>query len=211
MNRKELGKRYWKYYLLLERRFLQSIEYVELYEDNYSAFSNGYALLIQAIGAELDTVFKIYCGYNLTDRKTITDYANCIMNSSNGTINIREIKINILEYDLEIHPFKDWQIECAAKSLIWWDSFDKLKHNRYDQLKLATQENTINILSALYLIEMLLLKKITENTEKFDVFDESSKLFSLKNWSAKAIPMSQVFAVLSDMIETGKTDRVFDV
>ena len=55
---------------------------------------------------------------------------------------------------------------------------------------------------------MMYLKKITENTSEFDVFDESSKLFTLKNWTSKAIPLSEAFAVLGDMIETG--DSTFD-
>ena len=74
MNRKELSQNHWKYYLMLEKRFVESIEFVELHEDNFDAFSNGYALLIQAIGAELDTVFKEFCGFNTTDRKTVADY-----------------------------------------------------------------------------------------------------------------------------------------
>ena len=53
MNRKELSQNHWKYYLMLEKRFIESIEYVELHKDNFNAFSNGYALLIQVIGAEL--------------------------------------------------------------------------------------------------------------------------------------------------------------
>ena len=60
MNRKELSQNHWKYYLMLEKRFVESIEFVELHEDNFDAFSNGYALLIQAIGAELDTVSKSF-------------------------------------------------------------------------------------------------------------------------------------------------------
>lgn len=60
---------------MLEKRFMESIEYVELHKDNFDAFSNGYALLIQAIGAELDTVFKEFCGFNTDYRKCISDYA----------------------------------------------------------------------------------------------------------------------------------------
>ena len=99
MNRKELSQNHWKYYLMLEKRFVESIEFVELHEDNFDAFSNGYALLIQAIGAELDTVFKEFCGFNTTDRKTVADYAQYILTN---TPDIKNQKISVQEYDIDI-------------------------------------------------------------------------------------------------------------
>ena len=102
MNRKELSQNHWKYYLMLEKRFVESIEFVELHEDNFDAFSNGYALLIQAIGAELDTVFKEFCGFTTTGRKTIADYAQYILTH---TQDIKNQKISVQEYDIEIQPF----------------------------------------------------------------------------------------------------------
>ena len=79
-------------------------------------------------------------------------------------------------------------------------------------MKLAKQENVLNILGALYLIELMYLKKITENTSEVDIFDESSKLFTLKNWTSKAIPMDDVFVVLGDMLENGDniSSKTFD-
>lgn len=200
MNRKELSQNHWKYYLMLEKRFIEAIEYVELHKDNFNAFSNGYALLIQAIGAELDTVFKEFCGFNTTDRKTIADYTQHILTN---TPDIKNQKISVQEYNIEIQPFMNWDVGQPGQSLKWWKAFTDVKHNRYEQLKQANQENAINILGALYLIEMLYLKKITDGTEEFDVFDESSNLFTLKNWTAKAIPFSQAFFVLGDMIKDG--------
>ena len=49
-------------------------------------------------------------------------------------------------------------------------------------------------------------------TDEFDVFDESSNLFSLKNWTSKAVPLRQAFAVLSDMMddENNTTNKKFD-
>lgn len=190
---------------MLEKRFLDSVEYVELHEDNYDTFSNGYALLIQAIGAELDIVFKEFCGFNTSDRKKITDYAQCILASNQDIVNI---KIVLQEYDIEIQPFKTWNINQPAQSLQWWTAFTDIKHNRYDQLQQAKQENVLNILGALYLVEMLYLKKITETTSELDIFDESSKLFTLKSWTSRAVPMNEVFAVLGDMLEDG--DGVFE-
>lgn len=205
MNREELHQKHWRYYLMLEKRFIESIEYVELHVDNYNTFSNGYALLIQVIGAELDTIFKEFCGFNTSDRKNIADYAQYIL-TSNPDIITR--KVVLQEYDIVIQPFQNWDINKPAQTLEWWNAFTEIKHNRYEQLKQAKQENVLNILSALYLLEMMYLKKITENTSEFDVFDESSKLFTLKNWTSKAIPLSEAFAVLGDMIETG--DSTFD-
>lgn len=210
MNRKDLNQNHWRYYLMLEKRFMESIDYVELHKDNFNTFSNGYALLIQAIGAELDTVFKEFCGYNTYDRKTIADYAQYILSNKPNIINI---KILLLEYDIEIQPFQTWNTNQPAKSLDWWTAFTDIKHNRFEQLKQANQEYALNILGALFLIEMMYLKEITENTSELDVFDESSKLFTLKNWSSKAIPINETFDVLADMLknENNISDRMFDV
>lgn len=195
---------------MLEKRFIESIEYVELNTKNYSTFSNGYALLIQSIGAELDTLFKEFCGYITSDRKNITDYSQYILNNYPDIINI---KIHILEYDIEIQPFQNWNITQPSQSLKWWDAFTKIKHNRYDQIEKAKLENTLNILGALYLMEMMYLQKITQNTSELDVFDESSSLFTLKNWSSKAVPNNEVFNVLSEMFENNNStiNRKFDV
>lgn len=96
--------------------------------------------------------------------------------------------------------------------MLWWTAFTDIKHNRYDPLQQAKQENALNILGALYLIEMMYLKKITANTSELDVFDESSKLFTLKNWTQKAIPIDKVLEVLSDMLEGNNIPkRKFDV
>lgn len=209
MNRKELSQNHWKYYLMLEKHFIESIEYVEPHKDNFNAFSNGYALLIQAIGAELDTVFKKFCGFNTTDRKTIVDYAQHILIN---IPNIKNQKISVQEYNIEIQPFMNWDISQPGQSLQWWRAFTDIKHNRYEQLKQARLENVLNILGALYLIEMLYLKKITDGTNEVDVFDESSNLFTLKNWTSKAIPSDQTLVVLANMLdgENNAANKKFD-
>lgn len=208
MTRLELTQKYWKYYLLLEKKFLEFIEYVELHVDNSGAFSNGYALIMQAVGAELDTIFKEFCGYRTSDRKSINDYAQYILSHNQDIVNI---KINLQEYDIEIQPFKNWSVNQPGQTLTWWIAFTSLKHNRFDCIKEANQLNVLNILGALYLMEMMLLKKITENSEELDVFDASSNLFTLKNWSSKAIPVGEAFAVLGDLMAGKNCDnRNFD-
>lgn len=195
---------------MLERRFIESIEYVELHKDNYGTFSNGYALLIQAIGAELDTVFKEFCGFNTSDRKSITDYAQYILRNNSDIINIKMI---LQEYDMEIQPFQNWNLTQPGQTLEWWTAFTDIKHDRYEKIKQANQKNVLNILGALYLLEMMYLQKITDNTPELDVFGESSSLFTLKSWSSKAIPRGEILGVLVDMLnnKTGVYDRKFDI
>lgn len=209
MTRKELSQKYWRYYLLLEKRFIESTEYVELHKDNFGTFSNGYALLIQAIGSELDTMFKEYCGFSTSEFRTISDYTQHIMKSYPD---IASQKIVLQEYDIEIQPFKAWGTKKPSK-LLWWDAFTSIKHNRSGQIREAKLKNVLNILGALYLLEMMFLKKITDNTDEIDVFDESSTLFTLRNWSSKAVPLSGAFALLGDMIEDkiDISDKKFDV
>ena len=193
MDRNELSRNHWKYYLMLEKHFVESIEYVELHEDNFNTFSNGYALLIQAIGAELDAVFKEYCGFNTDDRETIADYAQYLLSNEPHIVN--QI-ISLQEYDVEIQPFKNWDVNHPAQSLQWWKAFADIKHNRYNQLKQAKLENVLNILGALCLIEMMYLNKITNGTNELDIFNESSKLFTLKNWTTKGVTLNNAIAII---------------
>ena len=62
------------------------------------------------------------------------------------------------------------------------------------------------------MIEMMYLKEITKDTSELDVFDDSSNLFTLKNWTSKAVPLDQAFLVLGDMFEDEESvsNRKFD-
>lgn len=51
-------QKYWRYYLMLENKFIKTLEYVEPNTSNLNTYSNEYAHLIQAIGAELELNLK---------------------------------------------------------------------------------------------------------------------------------------------------------
>ena len=96
MTRKEFLQHYWCYYLVLEEKFRNTLNYVELDQDNERTFSNEYALLLQAIGAELDNFFKVYCRFSPDDRKTIKDYCPFVLNRYSDIVNQ---KVFVLGYD----------------------------------------------------------------------------------------------------------------
>lgn len=71
--------KFWRYYLILEERFENSIRYVELNTDNFSTYSIDFVNQIQMIGSEIDVIMKSMSGFNATDRKSIADYATAIL------------------------------------------------------------------------------------------------------------------------------------
>lgn len=173
-----------KYYLMLEKTFLESIEYVELSENNFNTFSNRYIMMIQSIGAELDMMFKEFCGFT-ANQGSMKYYADYILENNPDIINQ---KIRIRDYDIELQPFKNWDVD-NKNSLQWWTAFTSIKHNRYDQLKQATQKNVLDILGALYLMEMYCLKEIKKDNSGLDLYSE---LFFLIDWDYDSINLKDV-------------------
>lgn len=105
MDRATFMNKYWRYYLLLEKKFIETLNYVELAKENFSTYSVEYAHHLLAVGSELDTFFKIYCGFNLNDRKNIGDYTRYIISD------YPEITAQVVEiYNTEITltPYEEW-------------------------------------------------------------------------------------------------------
>lgn len=192
MTRDEFMRDYWAYYLMLEDRFIHTLNYVELSTDNKDAYSNEYAGLLQMIGAEMDSFFKVYCGYAPTDPKNISDYANYVISDFPG-ITSQEVSIKLA--DMIITPFDGWDATRAKKSLPWWLAFDNIKHSRTAHKKDSSQTNVLNALAALYILEMKQLNKITAVTTDVDIPDRESSIFELKGWNFRAIPLSGAFAI----------------
>lgn len=191
MTRKDFLQRYWRYYMVLEEKFRNTLNYVELDDGNGAAFSNEYALLLQSIGAELDNFFKVYCGFSAQDRKTINDYCSFILNDYPDIVNQ---KVLITDRDMEVQPFQGWNANCPSQSLVFWDSFCKIKHSRYANIQEANQKNVLNILAALYLLEMKYLSKVANHEP--DVPDRKSDLFQLDNWNYRYLPLGSGFAII---------------
>ena len=180
MNTQDIKIDYWNYYLMLENKFLNTLNYVELSPKNYSTYSNEYAHLIQTIGAELDNCFKGYCGFAPHEIKTITDYANLVINKW-PEITKQAVKIG----RNRIVPFDGWNCAKAKQSLFWWEAFDKIKHSRVANFENASQKNTLYILAGLYMLEMKWFKEEADNNNEVDIMFETSRIFTLENWETR--------------------------
>ena len=182
MNRETFLRDYWAYYLMLEDKFIDTTNYVTLAEDNYGTYSNEYAALMQMIGGELDSFFKVYCGYAPTDFKKISDYYTYLMQDYPDVLNQ---KINVRSADIVFQPFAGWDGTRAKQSLPWWMAFDNIKHSRAVNKRDANQKNTLYLLGALYLLEMKYLKNLAKGTRIRDLPDKLSILFDLPGWETR--------------------------
>ena len=181
MTIEEFNLSYWNYYLMLEKKFINTLSYVSLSPDNYDTFSNEYANLIQSIGSELDSFFKIYCDLSSTDTHiNISNYANHILSDW------EDIKNQVVRaMNIEITPFESWDINAPKQSLCWWEAFEEIKHSRVTNEKKGSLKNTLYLLAALYLLEMKWLKTKADKTNQSDIPDIDSKLFILVNWNTR--------------------------
>lgn len=197
MDRNDLTQYYWKHYLLLEKRLLKTSRYIEIDKDNFKAFSSEYLMLIEAIGAELDHFFKIYCNLATSSRWSIHDYANSILVSYPDIVNQ---KIFVLETDISLTPFQGWNLQQPSQSLLCWNNYINLKHNRSGYFKEANLFNTLNILSALCLLEMKEFMNIWDNTPNNQGIPNSprtgSKLFLLENWNSNWIEAGKIEGII---------------
>lgn len=180
MTREEFLCDYWAYYLMLERKFMHTLDYVSLHTDNESAYSNEYAALIQMIGSEIDSFFKVYCGFGASDIKSITEYCCSVTTDYPG---ILTQKVSVRAAKMTFKPFEGWDREKARQSLFWWNAFDNIKHSRTTNKKDASQKTVLYALAALFLLEMKYLKKIATQNNEMDIPDEKSQLFSLPGWT----------------------------
>ena len=168
MDRTIFMNNYFRYYLLLENKFVSTLNYVELAKENFSTYSVEYAHQLLAIGSELDTFFKIYCGFNSGERKNIIDYTQYIINAYPE---IASQKVAINNTEIVISPYKEWiswNPNNAKNLLEWWNAYNLVKHNRQENISKASMENVVNALAALYLIEMKYLQTITKEPNEVD-------------------------------------------
>lgn len=196
MNRESFIRDYWNYYLMLEKKFIVTTSYVALSKDNFSTFSNEYVSLLQLIGSELDVLFKQYCGFCLEENKNISLYAQSILSSYPE---IRQQAIEVIGGDIIIQPFNTWDANRAKQSLSWWTAFDEIKHNRIGKTTQASLENVLNILGALYLLEMKYLKNISTENKEPDIPNEESALFTLKEWEFEYMSGGDAFIKFVEM------------
>ena len=97
-------------------------------------------------------------------------------------------------------PFNGWNATTPAQSLSWWTAFDHIKHNRVGSFTEANQENVLNMLGAIFLLEVKMFTKATKDDPSLglaevDIPSEDSKAFGLPLWNFRCISANDLLEI----------------
>jgi hypothetical protein len=136
---------HWNYFLALENDLSVCSRYVEFDDKNNAAFSIEFAHLLFASSSEVDVIAKEMCKIiNPTDDVDgINNYYPVIL----GKFPTFKDEIVYLDkYGLDFQPWIDWK---PTVSPLWWQSYNKVKHQRNDFFPRANLKNVLNSMGAL--------------------------------------------------------------
>lgn len=191
-NREDFLHYYWKYYCVLEKDFIELLKFVDLRESNYSTTSDIIIKQIQSVCSEFEIVCKEFLDLSMDEKNIkISDIYNGLKVKANEILNGMQIEgLQNVEVCLRrsrnmiIKPFNNWN-EKNPGSIFWWKTYNSLKHGRILNYKNGNFKALIYALSALYFMEMILLKKIFQKTQEMDIPDTQSEIFYINNWKVK--------------------------
>lgn len=176
---------YWRMFLMLEKEFVKTLDYVELNTNNYTTTSIIFSKLLLSIGAEIDNIFR-ECT-KLSGRSDIKYYYKVIINKYPTII---DQTVNVKNTNIVLKPYAGWNESQPSKSLIFWQKYNELKHDRILNAQNASLKNVLNALAGLFIIEMYRFDDIYQTqkdtfTNMPDGEELESKLFVLNSWKEK--------------------------
>lgn len=138
------------WYLELESRLLSILWTVNYSNDTKLIFLPPLANIVVDTCSLIDTVFREeYKGLKSSDKANIVDYRKFY----GPSLALSQIKTLMYQYPPSyLVPFAPWEESTTKdlKKLIWWESYNYLKHNRIKYHKLATLETSMLALAALF-------------------------------------------------------------
>lgn len=210
MDRQEFCDIHWRYYMILEADFLKTERYLSfdlgdnnLYNENSPnnvgnslAFSTEYVKQYQTICSEIDVIMKAICKEMQKPNKDNMkrDYTPIIL----GNIYWEKItRQKVAMRSTELQPFINWSEEPNYQPPDWWHLYNGVKHDRAVNFRNANLKNVLNALAGLYILNMYLIKYISNRDGSRDVPDDVSHLFNMIDWHTKDIVMGKDFYAIT--------------
>lgn len=176
-------KHHWNYFLAIEKNLETVSRFVEFADDNKETYSIEFAYLLLSASSEVDVILKQFC--KLLDNSTSPDNINqyrAIIKQNCPRFANEEIVIE--RYGLKYKPWINW---VEDNNPIWWNSYNKVKHERNTYFNKANLQNTVNAVGGL-LIAVLYFYK-----HQFEF--ESGNSISFKEATFQLQPQSNLIRI----------------
>jgi hypothetical protein len=155
---------HWNYFLALEKDLEGLSRYIEFCKDNLNTYSIELAHLLLSSASEIDTIAKCVCG--ILDRKAkpknIDEYRKIIRTAEKDEPKVTfpggesqrmsDLKVFLPRYNMALMPWKPW---AEDKNPDWWQSYNKVKHERNNHFNEATLRNALYSVAGLLSINYL--------------------------------------------------------
>jgi hypothetical protein len=156
----------WNEYKSLEEDFIKYLRFVPLADEHDNVWSLHLGDLLIRIGSILDSFFRrAIFSHELDTATNIKKHrAKNALKINMGTY--REVfdsfyglsskKIYERRTFKSLTPFSNWSLN---KSPDWWEVYNNVKHDRFENKKEATLKSTLNALGGLFLLKNYFQKK----------------------------------------------------
>lgn len=113
---------------------------------------------------------------SLSNTYTTRDYVRLM-----DTLYLKSYSIELKNYPnlQSFTPFKNWEKQNPTKSLTWYDSYNKLKHDRENQFSVGTIEVLLNSISACLIV---LIAQYGERPEISQLIENNIRIVGRPPW-----------------------------
>ena len=143
-----MGYPHWEYFLALDADLERAVRFIAPEPANFSAYSLELARLLFGACSEIDVVAKALCVKLVQESKceNIDDYRTVIVKKYQK---FPTIKAAIPRYGLEFQPWVNWG---SGTNPAWWQSYNKVKHERTSHFPEANLKNSLDAVAGLFLL-----------------------------------------------------------
>lgn len=197
MTRDEFCFTFWRYYLLLEKDYLETERYIEpdlgdnylfsvsLQPETYLGNSTVYSMellkQLNMICAEVDAVCRSLSAEFLGKRADgMKDFSKNVLSLWPAIIN-QEVSFR----GKNLLPFEGWNTNDKTSSPKWWGAYTACKHGRREHFYEANLKNVVNALAGLYILESYYVRDLGIRNKDIDVPNELSAIFRLRDFKTK--------------------------
>ena len=149
-----IPKHHWNYFLAIEKNLENVSRFIEFANDNKGTYSIEFAYLLLSASSEVDVILKQFCKLldNGSSPENINQYKAII---KRRCPEFAKEEIIIERYGMKYKPWLNW---LGEQNPVWWNSYNKVKHERNAHFNKANLQNTVNAIGGLLIAVLYFYK-----------------------------------------------------